>query len=235
MSMFFDPFALTHQDMNDLGITNVATSTPEAYVNDDDDDDDGDDDDTVIVGAASESNNGDNRSDFDDEDYKVVAYGFNKKGYDCIFIDNFMFNFQKENKNSAYYRCSERKICNASVSVIGDRAYVNRDHAMHDPLLDIEIDVLDTKQRIRERVINDRCVTVPAIYENEVEELVKLGYSHDLIAKYMPKFNSMKKKLYSLRNESLPPAPKTVEDIRLIGEFTMTTDGQNFVLFDSKD
>jgi hypothetical protein len=83
-----------------------------------------------------------------------------------------MTNIHHSNQDeSKHYRCPV-KSCGVSITVKNKKARHGRltEHK-HDPLLQIEIDVLDTIREIKVRAATEKGITIPVIYQKELEKI----------------------------------------------------------------
>ncbi|CAF0843312.1 unnamed protein product [Didymodactylos carnosus] len=65
------------------------------------------------------------------------------------------------------------------------------------------------------------------------EEIISLQTTAPQLTSFTPMFHEMKNSLYKTRNDSYPPAPHTINDVKIEGIWRKTLSGEPFVLLDS--
>ncbi|XP_046552148.1 uncharacterized protein LOC124261815 [Haliotis rubra] len=125
---------------------------------------------------------------------------------------------------ATHWKCIIDK-CKGRCSTIGDHITSVSEHN-HPPLVNEEESRLLT--RLRQRV-QEEIKPVQQIYNEETQNL------DEEAAATVASFYSIKSGLYRQRAKVLPPVPRTRADVDLTGSWTETTDGQQFLVVDSKD
>jgi hypothetical protein len=72
---------------------------------------------------------------------------------------------------------------------------------------------------------------IQAIYDDETRKLTS-AYKHEFVATFIKPYSSYKSRLHAARRECQPKQAKTADEIVLSDTDKLTSDGEQFLLFD---
>jgi hypothetical protein len=156
-----------------------------------------------------------------------------QKGKPLLVFKNFIYHHHDYNKDRSrrYWRCSQRKICNASMTTNNnlDAIQILRDgtgkhlHAADPTEVQVRNITENVKKRAREEP-NERPTNVLTAV---------VGVPPEEVAQKLPERRSMKRMVNRVQSSRRPPNPKTIRDLVITAPYNTTLRGDPFLLYDS--
>ena len=143
-----------------------------------------------------------------------------------LLIDGYLFTKNKTTSFN-YFRCADSK-CKSTLSMDSTMSVIVNQPGGHNhprPTEDIN------KEKFRRKVLvdvqNNPTAKLRNIYNNEVQ----ITDTEEVIP---PPFDQIRKGLHNLRQKSLPPVPKKIEDVKIPDNWKNTSSGNRFLLAEEK-
>lgn len=165
----------------------------------------------------------------------TVKYVEGARGCRVAVLDGFSYHKSKSVKAGVKLVCSKRKALKCSASLVvdeDDSVVIPPSEHSHPPNAgDVEARQLKANMRKRAR---DEATPMHVIYEQEKVKLLQPDTTSAAtpteVASALPQFPSVRTVLYRERRKRFPTMPPTRADINLDGQWTLTSDGQRFLL-----
>ena len=178
-------------------------------------------------------------------DFEIVKTTKNK---DAILSQNFVYNYKDTNKDdSKHYVCNQAK-CYSSLTVqsgengkvyrVNGKLILNQDltlsHPKHGPYKDAEIIGMNFVKILKSRIEKENSKSTAKLYIVEQSKLIEELGDMDLVAKSLPQLTEISSGLYKHKSKFVPPVPKSIDKIKIEGDYEMCEDKvRKFVLFQS--
>ena len=155
----------------------------------------------------------------------------NQRGGMSLVIDGHKFVIKSRREERVYWTCSNRA-CPSRVTTREGILVRHNAHHIHEPD-NFHIETDDVMQKMRKRCRKET-TPIPTIYKEEVSALRNRDWNEQSVelVKRIQTFEGCKSQLYRERSKDRPVLPKRRQDIRLEGEWTETSAGEQFLLID---
>ncbi|CAG0896418.1 unnamed protein product [Darwinula stevensoni] len=147
------------------------------------------------------------------------------RGGEQLIHKGFLFRLNRREREKTYWKCVYVG-CLATVTTQGKNVTEGKPHVIHtkeEAAKQLHSDSLTWK--IRERVTAEPHTSIPLIYR---EEAGKRHLDDPDASEFTPPFQTIKSGLYKRRRKTVPPAPTSLEDVRITGDWELTLDGRVF-------
>ncbi|CAF1223506.1 unnamed protein product [Rotaria sordida] len=151
-----------------------------------------------------------------------------KRNKPTLLLDAFRYTRDKIFNTTIYWKCENRSCPGRAIQYGSNPPSIKKPHN-HDGD-EMKYKVEEFKMNLKRR-IEDSPQPVKKIYR---EELISLYATAPQITPFTPMFHEMKTSLYTARNASYPPAPRTFDDVNIEGVWSKTLNGEQFVFNNSK-
>jgi hypothetical protein len=159
-------------------------------------------------------------------------------GIDAVVINGYLYNFAKVNvkQQSIRYRCRYKfEKCSASVTISDDISLKNRilrisESHSHDATHTQEqllIQKIKATMKISAEVDD---LPLQEIFDNGLLEFKRKVNDDEQKLLLFPEFENLKSTLYNHQKKKYPKLPQTLEEIKLDGEYSLTSDKQQFLI-----
>ena len=155
----------------------------------------------------------------------------NQRGGMSLVIDGHKFVIKSRREERVYWTCSNRA-CPSRVTTREGILVRHNAHHIHEPD-NFHIETDDVMQKMRKRCRKET-TPIPTIYKEEVSALRNRDWNEQSVelVKRIKTFEGCKSQFYRERSKDRPVLPKRRQDIRLEGEWTETSAGEQFLLID---
>ncbi|CAF1326860.1 unnamed protein product [Didymodactylos carnosus] len=165
--------------------------------------------------------------------YILLYYTFSivdsKRKKAVLILNDYRYTQDRIRNNNTYWKCEDRSCTGRASQKCPDDPKKTQQHS-HSPNQDqcnVEEFTTNVKKRIREE-----SEPVRKIFR---QELVKLRTKNPDQVQSVPMFEQIKTSLYSARNESFPPPPETLADVKVDGKWSQTLNNEPFLLPDTQN
>ena len=108
-------------------------------------------------------------------------------------------------------------------------------HVNHVALTSEELSKMEFRKNLKDKLSNDPTVSVQQLFQREQSKVVVLVGDLEVADRHIPQLYSIQSGLYKHRLKSIPEIPKSIEDIKLEGKWSMTEDSKRFLLYQSSE
>ncbi|RNA02875.1 Ragulator complex LAMTOR3, partial [Brachionus plicatilis] len=157
-----------------------------------------------------------------------------KNSHPIIIYKNFRYWWRTDNKDSSTrYVCSETN-CFASIRIKQNKVVKQNGKHYHDSLTDSEIILLKSTQDLKKEVTADITKSIQKCYNNTQSQLVEQNVPKRMIAANLPQLKRIANTLHKKRGKKLPSIPNVFAELVIEGEYSLTTDKNQFLRYDNK-
>jgi len=164
-----------------------------------------------------------------------VTFIPNNQGTQKLSFNGYLYRMKNNNGERIYWRCTV-KDCPTTINTRNNipTGFGRRPH--NNPSNRVKIDAKQIINTIRNRPKSET-EPLPKLYDEEICKLRTQDWNDDTknTVEQLPTFPSVKSSLYRGRRKVTPKLPKTHKNIILEGQWTQTTTGDEFLLFDDGD
>ncbi|CAF1630963.1 unnamed protein product, partial [Didymodactylos carnosus] len=150
-----------------------------------------------------------------------------KRKKPVLLFDTFRYTQDKIVGTTIYWKCEDRSCPGRAVQYRSAAPNLKKSHNHNAD--ENKCKAEEFKMAVKRRIEHSP-QPVKRIYK---QELTSLYTTSPQIAPSIPMFHEIKNSLYKTRNDSYPPAPHTVDDVKIEGIWRKTLHGDPFVLDDS--
>jgi hypothetical protein len=157
------------------------------------------------------------------------------KDNDAIFAQNFVYNYKVTNKDGSNHYVCNRANCYSSLTVqnetickVNGKLILNQDlalsHSKHVAFKDEEIIGMNFVKILKSRIEKENSKSAAELYKEEQSKLIEELGDMELVAKSLPQLVEISSGLYKHKSKFVPLVPKTIDKIKIEGEYKMCED-----------
>ncbi|CAF4221176.1 unnamed protein product [Rotaria sp. Silwood2] len=154
----------------------------------------------------------------------ILSIVESKHNKPTVLLDAFRYTQDKIFNTTIYWKCENRSCPGRAIQYGSNPPSMKKPHN-HDAD-EMKCKVEEFKMNLKRR-IEDSPQPVKKIYR---EELISLYATAPQITPFTPMFHEIKTSLYTARNASYPPAPRTFDDVNIEGQ--LSTSDNDHLFFD---
>ena len=146
---------------------------------------------------------------------------------------DFQYTVKRINQTSVEWRCRNRS-CSSTLSLSLDNSSVHREPGAHSEsckAMQPSKILVEQTAEIMKRRAREETTSISKIYSEEIVAArmrnpgVPTGF-------YFPTLTSIDSTLYDHRSQNYPALPKSLDDLALTGDWSLTKHGEKFLLID---